>query len=362
MSQPVSPPPSTGEILLFQAENAKTRVQVRLIDGVLWLTQRQMAELFEKDVRTVNEHLKNVFADDELNPDATIRKFRIVAREGARDIERLVDHYNLDAVLHVGYRVRSLRGAQFRQWATDTLKTYLVKGFVLDDDRFKRGADADYFEDLLARIRDIRSSEKVFWRKVLDIYATSVDYDARAESSKQFFATIQNKLHWAAHGHTAAELIALRADVDRPHMGLMTWAAALQGGALRKADVVVAKNYLSEDELVVLNRIVTAYLEFAELQALDRKPMAMVEWIAKLDAFLRLSGREILPHAGRMTAEAAQSKAEAAFEVYRQQQLAVPNRAEQDFEAALAKPVKALETQRKATPRAKAGNNKKGEA
>lgn len=353
---------AAGEFLLFQTENAQTRVQVRLIDGVLWLTQRQMAELYEKDVRTVSEHLKNVYADGELNPDATIRKFRIVAREGARDIERLVDHYNLDAVLHVGYRVRSPRGAQFRQWATETLKTYLVKGFVLDDDRFKRGADAGYFEDLLARIRDIRSSEKVFWRKVLDIYATSVDYDARAESSKQFFATIQNKLHWATHGHTAAELIALRADVGQPHMGLTTWAAAPQGGALRKADVVVAKNYLSEGELVVLNRIVTAYLEFAELQALDRKPMTMAEWIAKLDGFLRLSGREILTHAGRMSAEAAQGKAEAAFEVYRQQQLAVPNRAEQDFEAALAKPVKALETQRKATPRPKAGKNKKGEA
>ena len=363
MSQAPEPAPNAaGEFLLFQAENAQTRVQVRLIDGVLWLTQRQMAELFDKDVRTVSEHLKNVYTDGELNPEATVRKFRIVAREGARDIERLVDHYNLDAVLHVGYRVRSPRGAQFRQWATETLKTYLVKGFVLDDDRFKRGADAGYFEELLARIRDIRSSEKVFWRKVLDIYATSVDYDARAESSKQFFATIQNKLHWATHGHTAAELIALRADAGQPHMGLMTWAAAPQGGALRKADVSVAKNYLSEDELVVLNRIVTAYLEFAELQALDRKPMTMVEWIAKLDGFLRLSGREILTHAGRMTAEAAQGKAEAAFEVYRQQQLAVPSRAEQDFEAALAKPVKALETQRKATPRPKAGKNKKGEA
>ena len=357
MSEPVPVLPHAGEFLLFQTENAQTRVQVRLTDGVLWLTQRQMAELYDKDVRTVNEHLKNVYADGELNPDATIRKFRIVAREGARDIERLVDHYNLDAVLQVGYRVRSPRGAQFRQWATETLKTYLVKGFVLDDDRFKRGADAGYFEDLLARIRDIRSSEKVFWRKVLDIYATSVDYDARAESSKQFFATIQNKLHWATHGHTAAELIALRADVGQPHMGLMTWAAAPQGGALRKADVVVAKNYLSEDELVVLNRIVTAYLEFAELQALDRKPMTMAQWIAKLDGFLRLSGREILTHAGRMTAEAAQGKAEAAFEVYRQQQLAMSSRADQDFEAELGKPVKALDIQRKAQP---ASKNKKG--
>ena len=363
MSQ--GPEPATnaaGEFLLFQTENAQTRVQVRLMDGVLWLTQRQMAELYEKDVRTVNEHLKNVYADGELNPDATVRKFRIVAREGARDIERLVDHYNLDAVLHVGYRVRSPRGAQFRQWATETLKTYLVKGFVLDDDRFKRGADAGYFEDLLARIRDIRSSEKVFWRKVLDIYATSVDYDGRAEASQRFFATVQNKMHWAAHGHTAAELIALRADATKPQAGLMTWAAASLGGEPRKADMAVAKNYLSEEELQVLNRIVNAYLEFAELQALDRKPMAMADWIAKLDGFLRLSGREILTHAGRMTAEAAQGKAEAVFEVYRQQQLAAPSRAEQDFEAALAQPVKALETQRKATPRPKAGKNKKGEA
>ncbi len=360
MSKAPAPQPSaTGEFLLFQAENAQARVQVRLTDGVLWLTQRQMAELYEKDVRTVNEHLRNVYADGELNPDATIRKFRIVAREGARDVERLVDHYNLDAVLQVGYRVRSPRGAQFRQWATDTLKTYLVKGFVLDDDRFKRGADAEYFEELLARIRDIRSSEKVFWRKVLDIYATSVDYDARAETSKQFFATIQNKLHWAAHGHTAAELIALRADANQPHAGLLTWASAPKGGALRKADVVVAKNYLNEDELVVLNRIVTAYLEFAELQALNGKPMTMAQWITKLDDFLRLSGREILTHAGRITAEAAQGKAEAAFKLYSEQQQAMPSRIDQDFETALGKPVKVLAAQRKSSPTSK---NKKGAA
>lgn len=350
--------PATGEFLLFQTADAQTRVQVRLTDGVLWLTQRQMAELYEKDVRTVNEHLKNVYSDGELNPAATIRKFRIVAREGARDIERLVDHYNLDAVLQVGYRVRSSRGAQFRQWATEMLKTYLVKGFLLDDDRFKRGADVGYFEELLARIRDIRSSEKVFWRKVLDIYATSVDYDASAEASQLFFATVQNKMHWATHGHTAAELIALRADAGKPHAGLLSWAAAPQGGAPRKADVMVAKNYLTEDELQVLNRIVSAYLEFAELQALERKPMTMAQWLAKLDDFLRLSGREILTHAGRITAEAAQNKAGAAFEVYRQQQLAVPSRAEQDFEAALARPVKALVAQRKTLP---ASKNKKGE-
>ncbi|RQO81916.1 virulence RhuM family protein [Acidovorax sp. FJL06] len=351
-----------GEFLVFQSADAQTRVQVRLTDGALWLTQRQMAELYQKDVRTVNEHLKNVYADGELNPDATIRKFRIVAQEGARTVQRLVDHYNLDAVLHVGYRVRSPRGAQFRQWATETLKGYLVKGFVLDDDRFKRGADADYFEELLARIRDIRSSEKMFWRKVLDIYATSVDYDPRAEASQKFFATVQNKMHWAAHGHTAAELIALRADASKPHAGLMTWAAASVGGAPRKADMAVAKNYLSEEELQVLNRIVNAYLEFAELQALNRQPMTMAQWIGKLDDFLRLSGREILTHAGRTTSEAAQAKAEAALATYRQQHIAAPSRAEQDFEAALAKPVKTLQALRKAAPRPKAGKNNQGEA
>ena len=354
--------PATGEFLVFQSADAQTRVQVRLTDDALWLTQRQMAELYQKDVRTINEHLKNVYADGELSPEATIRKFRIVAPEGARNVERLVDHYNLDAVLHVGYRVRSPRGAQFRQWATETLKGYLVKGFVLDDERFKRGADTDYFEELLARIRDIRSSEKMFWRKVLDIYATSVDYDARAKTSQQFFATVQNKMHWAAHGHTAAELIALRADASKPHAGLMTWAAAPVGGEPRKTDMAVAKNYLNEEELQVLNRIVNAYLEFAELQALNRQPMTMAQWISKLDDFLRLSGREILTHAGRITAEAAQGQAEAAFATYRQQQLATPSRAEQDFEAALARPVKALETQRKAAPQAKVSKNKKGEA
>ena len=351
---------AVGEFLVFQSADAQTRVQVRLTDGALWLTQRQMAELYQKDVRTVNEHLKNVYADGELAPDATIRKFRIVAPEGARNVERLVDHYNLDAVLHVGYRVRSLRGAQFRQWATETLKGYLVKGFVLDDERFKRGADADYFEELLARIRDIRSSEKMFWRKVLDIYATSIDYDGRAEASQQFFATVQNKMHWAAHGHTAAELIALRADATQPQAGLMTWAAASVGGKPRKADMAVAKNYLNDEELPVLNRIVNAYLEFAELQALNRQPMTMAQWIGKLDDFLRLSGREILTHAGRITAEAAQGQAEAEFAAYRQRQLAVPSVAEQDFEAALVKPIKALEAQRKPAPKAR--QNKKGGA
>lgn len=332
----------SGEFLLYQTEDTQTRIQVRLIDGALWLTQKQLSDLYQKNVRTVSEHIRNIFADEELSTDSTIRKFRIVAPEAARSVERLVDHYSLEMVLAVGYRVRSHRGVQFRRWATEQLKSYLVKGFVLDDERFKRAGDDAYFDELLARIRDIRSSEKVFWKKVLDIYATSIDYDPNAETSKQFFATVQNKMHWAAHGHTAAEMIALRADATNSNMGLMTWASAPQGGAVRKADVSIAKNYLNEDELNVLNRIVNAYLELAEVQALDRKPMTMAQWITRLDDFVRLSGREILTHAGRISAEVAQAKAEAEFEIYRQRQLSSPSQSEQDFEAAINKEVKAI--------------------
>lgn len=334
--------PVSGEFLLYQTEDAQTRIQVRLIDGTMWLTQKQLAELYQVSVPTINGHLRNIYSDGELDAERTIRKSRIVALEATRNVERLTDHYNLEAILHVGYRVRSHRGVQFRRWATEQLKSYLVKGFVLDDERFKRGDDA-YFDELLARIRDIRSSEKVFWKKVLDIYATSIDYDPNAESSKQFFATVQNKMHWAAHGHTAAEMIALRADATNSNMGLMTWASAPQGGAVRKADVSIAKNYLNEEELNVLNRIVNAYLELAEVQALDRKPMTMAQWITRLDDFVRLSGREILTHAGRVSAEVAQAKAEAEFEVYRQRQLSSPSQAERDFEAAISKEVKAIE-------------------
>lgn len=334
--------PVSGEFLLYQTEDAQTRIQVRLIDGTMWLTQKQLAELYQVSVPTINGHLRNIYSDGELDAERTIRKSRIVALEAARNVERLTDHYNLEAILHVGYRVRSHRGVQFRRWATEQLKSYLVKGFVLDDERFKRGDDA-YFDELLARIRDIRSSEKVFWKKVLDIYATSIDYDPNAESSKQFFATVQNKMHWAAHGHTAAEMIALRADATNSNMGLMTWASAPQGDAVRKADVSIAKNYLNEEELNVLNRIVNAYLELAEVQALDRKPMTMAQWITRLDDFVRLSGREILTHAGRISADVAQAKAEAEFEIYQQRQLSSPSQAERDFEAAINKEVQAIE-------------------
>lgn len=341
--------PNEGELLLYQAEDGRARIQVRLAGDSLWLTQQQLADLYQSTPQNITQHIRAIYQSGELGEAATCKSYLQVRTEGTRTVSRNTKHYNLDVVLAVGYRVRSHRGTQFRQWATETLKGYLTKGFVLDDDRFKRGADADYFEELLARIRDIRSSEQVFWRKVLDIYATSIDYDPRAEAAQRFFATVQNKMHWAAHGHTAAELIALRANADQPQAGLLTWAAASEGGAPRKADAVIAKNYLNAQELEVLNRIVTAYLEFAELQALNRQAMTMAQWITKLDDFLRLSGREVLQHAGRITAEAAQQKATTQFELYRERQKALPSRAEQDFEAALLQPVKALERTRKIT-------------
>ena len=338
---------SSGEFLLYQAPDGQARIQLRMQDGTVWLTQKQLAELYQVSVPTVNGHLRSLYQNGELPADRTIRKFRIVAREAARDVERLVDHYNLEAVLQVGYRVRSPRGSQFRRWATNTLKDYLVKGFVLDDERFKSGKDDAYFEELLARIRDIRSSEKVFWRKVLDIYATSMDYDPATDVSQRFFATVQNKMHWAAHGHTAAELIALRADARRPNMGLTSWAGASKGGTIRKADVSVAKNYLDEEELGTLNRVVNAYIEIAELQAQARRPMTMRDWATRLDDFLRMTERDVLSHAGKVAAEVAQTKAEAEFETFRQRELAAPSRAEQDFEAAIARPVKRIEKTRK---------------
>ncbi|MCL2658182.1 MAG: virulence RhuM family protein [Betaproteobacteria bacterium] len=351
-----------GEFLLYQTEDAQTRVQLRIQGDTVWMTQRQLAELYQVSVPTINGHLRVLYQDGELAADRTIRKFRIVAREAARDVERLVDHYSLEVILHLGYRVRSHRGAQFRRWATEQLKDYLSKGFLLDDERFKAGRDGVYFEELLARIRDIRSSEKVFWRKVLDIYATSIDYDPSTETSQQFFATVQNKMHWAAHGHTAAELIALRADAVQPNMGLTSWTAASEGGPVRKADVSIAKNYLNEDELETLNRIVTAYIEVAELQAQAHQPMTMRDWATELDNFLRMTRKDILTHAGKVSAQAAQAKAEAAYLAYQQKTLAaLPSRVEQDFEAAIAQPVKQIEKGRKTLPKAdKAVQSKKG--
>jgi hypothetical protein len=319
--------PKNSELILYQTEDGRTRLEVRLEGETVWLSQKLIADLFQKDVRTINEHILNIFKEGELLPEATIRKFRIVQTEGEREVQRAVDFYNLDIIIAVGYRVKSQRGTQFRIWATERLREYIVKGFTLDDDRLKQAGGGIYFEELLERIRDIRSSEKVFWRKVLDIYATSIDYDPGVEMTQQFFATVQNKMHWAAHGQTAAEVISQRADASLPHMGLTSW----EGSRPRKSDVGMAKNYLQGKELEALNRIVTAYLEFAELQAHNRKPMYMQAWIAKLDDFLRLSERDILTHAGKISHEAAIEMAEKQYEQFRLKQLAETSPVEIDF-------------------------------
>ena len=320
-------PPKNSELILYQTEDGKSRLEVRFEGETVWLTQLQMAELFQTSVPNINMHLRNIFAEGELLPEATIKDSLIVQQEGSRKVSRAVSFYNLDVIISLGYRIRSQRGTQFRIWATERLREYIVKGFTLDDDRLKQAGGGIYFEELLERIRDIRSSEKVFWRKVLDIYATSIDYNPNAEMTQQFFATVQNKMHWAAHGQTAAEVIAQRADAALPYMGLTGW----EGSRPRKSDTGVAKNYLRAEELDALNRIVTAYLEFAELQASNRKPMHMQDWIAKLDDFLRLSERDILTHAGKISHEAAIEMAEKQYEQFRLKQLAETSPVEIDF-------------------------------
>ena len=314
-----------GDILLYQTEDGQTRVEVHLDGETVWLTQKQMAELFQKDIRTINEHIGNIFEEGELKPDSVIRKFRITASDN-KTYDVL--HYNLDVIISVGYRVKSHRGVQFRIWATQRLKEYIIKGFTMDDERLKRGGAGNYFDELLARIRDIRSSEKVFYRKILETYATSIDYDPRTEESHNFFATVQNKMHWAAHGQTAAELIYERADASKPNMGLTNW----KSGRIRREDISVAKNYLNQNELETLNRIVSLYLDFAELQAHNRKVMYMKDWIKKLDDFLRISDQEILNHAGKISHEMAVAKAGKQFEQYQQKQIEEISLVERDFE------------------------------
>ncbi|HSW13271.1 MAG TPA: virulence RhuM family protein [Solimonas sp.] len=347
--------PGSGDVVLYRTEDAATRLEVRLQGGTVWLTQAQMADLFQTSVPNINIHLKAIYEEGELTEAATIKDYLIVRQEGSRRVSRAVLHYSLDAILAVGYRVRSPRGTQFRQWATERLREFLVKGFTLDDERLKRGPDDGYFEELLARIRDIRSSEKMFWRKVLDIYSTSVDYDASAEASQRFFKTVQNKMHWAAHGHTAAEIVKARADAGKPNMGMTNWSASRP----RKLDVGIAKNYLNAEELDALNKIVNAYLEFAEVQALNRRPMAMADWISKLDDFLRLGEREVLTHAGRIKHEVALTYAEAQFELFRQQRAQELTAVERDFDAA-ARQVKGIAA-RKRKPAAKKPGKNKGE-
>ncbi|HEX9768814.1 MAG TPA: virulence RhuM family protein [Kiloniellales bacterium] len=314
----------------------------------VWLTQKQMAELFQKDVRTVSEHIGNIFEEAELQPDSVVRNVRTTAADGKQYETR---HYSLDVIISVGYRVKSLRGTQFRIWATQRLREYIVKGFTMDDERLKAAGGGKYFEELLNRIRDIRSSERVFWRKVLDIYATSIDYDPSAGASTLFFQTVQNKMHWAIVGQTAAEIIHTRADADKPQMGLTSWA----GDRPRKADVGIAKNYLNQDELRALNLIVAAYLDFAELQAVSRRPMTMADWIAKLDDFIRISDRKILAHAGTVSHDTARLKAEAELDRFRAAQDALPRPVDQHFAAAIDE-LKQIEDRAK---KAKPGRKKK---
>ena len=350
---------SQGEFLLYQTEDAQTRIQVRFQEGGLWLTQQQLANLYQSTPQNVTQHIRSIYATGELLEEATCKPYLQVRQERGRQVSRSLKHYSLDMVLAIGYRVKSHRGTQFRRWATQQLKSYLEKGFLLDDERFKAGNDEAYFDELLARIRDIRSSEKVFWRKVLDIYATSIDYDPHTETSQLFFATVQNKMHWAAHGHTAAELIVLRANAQAPHMGLTSWAGAAKGAPVRKADVGVAKNYLNAKELETLNRIVTAYIEVAELQARAQHVMTMRDWAGELDNFLRMTRKDILTHAGKVSAEAALAKAQQAYAQYQQQTRNLPSPVERDFEVAIAKPLKQLEKNRK---KALPGKNKVGKA
>lgn len=322
-----------SQVLLYQTNDGASRLEVRMENETVWLSQNQMVELFQTTKQNVSLHIQNLFAEGELDRAATVKEYLTVRQEGSRQVSRSVEHYNLDVIISVGYRVKSHRGTQFRIWATQRLREYIVKGFALDDERLKRGGGGNYFEELLSRIRDIRSSERVFWRKVLEIYATSIDYDSREEASQLFFATVQNKMHWAAHGHTAAEIVHDRSDAAKPNMGLTNW----QGAKPTRGEAAIAKNYLTAEELEALNRIVNAYLEFAELQALNRKPMYMRDWIAKLEDFLRLGDREILSHAGTVSHEEALRKAELEFEKFRLLQLAQPSQVEKDFDEAVKK-------------------------
>jgi hypothetical protein len=303
---------SEGELILYVTEDGAATIGLRAVDGTVWLSQREIAELFDKDVRTVNEHIRNVFAEGECDPAATIRKFRIVQTEGARQVEREVDAYNLDVILSVGYRVRSPRGTQFRRWATTVLREYLVKGFAMDDARLKQAEQWDYFDEWLARIRDIRASEKRFYQKVRDLYATAVDYDKTSEQAQAFFKKVQNKMLWAVTGKTAAELIGSRSIPEAPNMGLTSW----KGSVVRKGDVGTAKNYLKAEEVEELNRIVVMYLDYAEDQARRRRPVTMAEWADKLDAFLSFNERDVLTHAGRLRMEEAQRLAGERFDVF----------------------------------------------
>ena len=327
---------STAEFLIFTQQSGENSITVRYEEGTIWLTQKLMAELFEVSIPTVNEHLKNIFASGELKEDSVIRKFRITAADG-KNYD--TSFYNLDAIISIGYRINSLRATQFRQWATQVLREFAIKGYVLDNKRLENGTflGEDYYERLLAEIREIRLSERRFYQKITDIYATSMDYNKNAPTTRDFFAKVQNKLHFAIHGSTAAELIAKRADSNKPNMGLTNWEGAPEGKVL-KTDVAVAKNYLTADELTSLGRIVSAYLDLAEDRAQRKIPMTMEDWAKRLDQFLEFDEREVLKNSGHISAEVAKTHAETEFEKYRIIQ-------DRLFESDFDKSLKALEKQ-----------------
>lgn len=305
-----------SSIIMYTTEDGLTKIEVTFDEDTVWLSLDQMAELFQRDKSTISRHIKNIFTEGELRPEATVAKFATVQTEGNRQVTRDIDYYNLDVIISVGYRVKSLRGTQFRIWASSVLKEYMKKGFALDDDRLKRLGGGNYFDELLARIRDIRSSEKVFWRKVLEIYATSIDYDPSAEASVQFFKQVQNKMHWAAHQHTAAEIVYQRADAEKENMGLTSW----KGKKIKQSDTEIAKNYLTQTELDALNKIVSAYLDIAEVRALAHEPMYMKDWLETIDDYLKMTRRDILTTKGRVTHKQAIDKAHAEYEKYRKKQ------------------------------------------
>ena len=313
-----------SNLLMYTTEDGLTKIEATFVNDTVWLSMEQMSELFQRDKSTISRHIKNIFAEGELNRESVVAKFATTASDGKT---YQVDYYNLDVIISVGYRVKSLRGTQFRIWATNILKEYMQKGFALDDDRLKRLGGGNYFDELLERIRDIRSSEKVFWRKVLEIYATSIDYDPRAESSILFFKQVQNKMHWAAHKHTAAEVIYQRADAEKEHMGLTSW----KGKSIKRSDVEIAKNYLNKDELDALNKIVTAYLDIAEVHALNHEPMYMKDWLETIDDYLKMTRRDILKTKGSVTHKQALEKAHEEYEKYKKSEKSRLSSVEQHF-------------------------------
>lgn len=324
--------PQKSQFLIYQAEGGRIKIDVRFENETVWLTQQHMAELFQTTQQNISLHLQNIYEEGELTLAATHKEFLSVRREGNRDVQRQLDFYNLDAIISVGYRVKSAVATQFRIWATQRLREYIVKGFVLDDERLKNpDRPFDYFDELLRRIQDIRTSERRFYQKITDIYATSIDYDPTQAESIEFFQTVQNKMHWAITGQTAAEIIHTRADSARPHMGLTSWRSA----KVRKEDVVIAKNYLNEPELAALNNLVEQYLVFAEGQALRRVPMRMADWIAKLHGFLTINDRHILTHAGKISHQMAKELAEAEYEKFNRQRIRQADASAGEFEKAV---------------------------